>query len=200
MRKKSGGAKRIVVIVGHPDPRGGHFASALTEAYSTGAREAGHQLTVITVAKLDFPLLRTKTDFNEGPVPPVLREAQTAIGQADHLVILYPLWLGSMPALLKGFLEQVLRPGFAFETTRGGLPRKLLKGKSARLVVTMGRPAWFYRAFYRSHSVKSLERSILNGCGVHPVRASLIGNIEAPEPSARAKWIERMNALGRQGI
>ena len=193
--------KRIVVVVGHPDPGGGHFGHALTDAYVKGANEAGHQLTVISVAQLDFPLLRTKTDFDEGTVPAALRHAQAAIGDADHLVIVYPLWLGSMPALLKGFLEQVFRPGFAFgKPAPGRFPPKLLKGKSARLVVTMGMPAWFYRWFYRAHSVKSFERSLLKGCGVDPVRASLIGSVEAPEASARAMWLLRMSALGRQGI
>ena len=200
-REPSTLSKHVVVIVGHPDPDGTHFGHALSDAYVAGAREVGHQLTIITVAQLDFPLLRTKTDFDSGEVPASLRDAQTAIGKAEHLVIVYPLWLGSMPAFLKGFFEQVLRPGFAFGApAAGAFPRKLLAGKSARLVVTMGMPALLYRWFYRSHGVKSLVRSVLNGCGIRPVRVSLVGRIDAPEAGARAKWLARMRALGRRGI
>ena len=85
---------------------------------------------------------------------------------------------GSMPALLKAFLEQVLRPGFAFGAAeRRGMPKKLLAGKSARIVVTMGMPAFFYRLYYRAHSLKSLERNILGFVGIKPVRVTLLGNV-----------------------
>jgi putative NADPH-quinone reductase len=81
-------------------------------------------------------------------------------------VIVYPLWLGTMPALLKGFLEQAFRPGFAFDTKPKGLWNRRLKGGSARIVVTMGMPAFFYRVYYRAHSLKSLKRNILEFCGI----------------------------------
>lgn len=129
-----------------------------------------------------------------------IREAQEAIGWAEHLVILYPLWLGTMPALLKAFLEQVFRPGFAFEMPAGaGLSKKLLSGKSARIVVTMGMPAFFYRWYFRAHSLKSLERNILGFCGIGPIKESLIGIVEAPNGARRGKWLAKTRALGRAG-
>jgi putative NADPH-quinone reductase len=126
------------------------------------------------------------------------RQTQAAIAWANHLVILYPLWLGAMPALLKGFLEQVLRPGFAFEYRSKGMPKKLLTGKSARIVVTMGMPALVYRWYFGAHSLKSLERNILRFVGIGPIRASLIGMIEGKN-ARREKWINKMGALGRAG-
>jgi putative NADPH-quinone reductase len=127
---------RVAIIQGHPDPAGGHYGHRLADAYAEGAAAAGHELKRIEVARLDFPLLRTKAEFEQ--VAPVsdIRDAQDAILWADHLVLLYPLWLGTMPALLKAFLEQALRPGFAFDES-SRMPRKLLKGRSARIVVTM---------------------------------------------------------------
>ena len=85
--------------------------------------------------------------------------AQQAIAWAEHLVFFFPLWLGGMPALLKGFLERVARPGFALGEPGGlaHLPQKLLAGRSARLVVTMGMPALAYRWIYRAHSLKALS-------------------------------------------
>lgn len=191
--------KRIAIIQGHPDADPARYGHALASAYARGAEEAGHEVKVVHVAALDFPLLRSAHDWQEGATPESIRQAQAQIAWAEHLVILFPLWLGDMPALLKGFLEQVLRPGFAFTKALPGRPwKKLLRGKSARLVVTMGMPAFFYRVFYRSHSVKSLQRNILAFCGVDPVRVTLIGMIEAAKEEARGVWLTRMSALGRE--
>lgn len=192
--------RRIVLIQGHPDGGARHFDHALADAYAEGAAAAGHELRVIQVAALDFPLLRSKADWDDGALPEGLREAQQAIGWAGHLVIFHPLWLGTMPALLKGFLEQVLRPGFASvraDTRSGWKPG--LAGKSARVVITMGMPAFAYRWLYGAHSLKNLKRNILGFCGVRPVRASLIGMVEAGGPARHARWLEKMRALGRAG-
>lgn len=136
--------KRITVIQGHPDPAPTHFGHALADAYVRGAEQAGHEVIRIAVAPLNLPLLRDKDEWEKGSVPPPVRAAQQAIGRAEHLVLVYPLWLGTMPAVLKGFLEQVLRPGFAVGEPESGRPgKRLLAGRSARIVVTMGMPALF---------------------------------------------------------
>src|SRR5690606_35124196 len=125
------------------------------------------------------------------------RAAQETIAWAGHLAIVFPLWLGDMPALVKAFFEQLMRPDFAIRASTGpSLWDKLLEGRSARVVVTMGMPALFYRVVYRAHSVKSLERNILNFCGIAPVRTSLIGTIEGAQAS-RERWIARMRKLGK---
>lgn len=94
-------------------------------------------------------------------------------------------------------MEQTFRPGFAIsKAEQGKLWKKLLKGKSARIVVTMGMPALIYRWFYRAHSLKSLERNILAFSGIAPVRASVIGMVEDADVSKREKWLGRMHKLG----
>lgn len=191
--------RRIVIVQGHPDRGGSHLCQALADAYAQGARAGGHEVERIEVARLDFPLLRTREDFEHGPLPEALRPAQEAIGRADHLVLIYPLWLGSMPALLQGFLEQVFRPGFAFtmEGSGTGRYRKRLRGKSARVVVTMGMPALVYRWYYRAHSLKCLERNILGFCGIRPVKETLFGMVESVSAERRGAWLAEMSALGR---
>jgi len=192
--------KRIAIVQGHPDPAGGKLCHALADAYAEGAAAAGHQVERVDVAQLAFPLLRSHADFyGGGTVPPSLAPAQAAIGAADHLVIVYPLWLGAMPALLKGFFEQVFRPGFAFDPPGGDGKRwrKRLAGKSARIVVTMGMPALLYRWYFGAHSLKSLERNILRFVGICPIRESLYGGVEAAGAAKRAQWIEEMRTLGR---
>lgn len=132
--------ERVTLIVGHPDPDRARFGHALADAYAAGARAAGRHVRVITVADLDFPLLRRQRDWLDGPPPAVIAWAQDDIAWADHIAIFYPLWLGDVPALLKAFLEQVMRPGFALRYCKSGLPEKLLAGRSADIVVTMGMP------------------------------------------------------------
>jgi putative NADPH-quinone reductase len=195
-------SRHIVILQGHPDPGGGHYGHALAEAYAEGAAESGHEVEILPVAEFDFPLLRTKKDFDSSTPPEVIVRCQQAISRADHLVIIHPLWLGSMPALLKGFLEQVFRPGFAFgKPAKPGRPgAKLLKGKSARVIVTMGMPGFAYRWVYGAHAVKSLERNILAFTGFHPIRRTLIGMVEARDDAGRVKRLASVRKLGVQGI
>ncbi|MES1945550.1 NAD(P)H dehydrogenase (quinone) [Salinisphaera sp. PC39] len=188
--------KRILIIQGHPDPAGGHFCHAAAAAYADAARAAGHRVDLIETAGLDAPLIRNKTDWADEIPPPAIADCQRRIAAAEHLVILYPLWLGTMPARLKGFLEQVLRPGFAIRPEGdNGRWRKLLTGRSARIVVTMGMPAPVYRWYFRAHSLKSLERNILAFVGIAPVRETLFGLVEL-NAGRRERFLRRMAKLG----
>lgn len=182
-------AKRSILILdGHPDPDPGRFIHALAAAYERGA--VSHDVKTLRIADLDFPVLRSPQEWMERAAPPSILAAQEQITWARHLVILYPLWLGDMPALLKAFLEQTLRPGFAFRYGSGVMPEKLLTGRSARVIVTMSMPGFFYELFYRAHSVKSFERNILKFVGAGPVRRTIVGMVGG--------WREALPALARQ--
>jgi putative NADPH-quinone reductase len=190
----------ITIVQGHPDPQGGHFCHALAEAYAEGARQGGHEARRIEVAKLKFPLLENQNDYENGHTPETLLDAQSDLLWADHFVIVYPLWLGTMPAKLKGFMEQAFRPQFAYEKSPSGqMWKKLLKGKSARIVVTMGMPAPIYRWYFGAHGLKNLERNILGFIGVKPIRATLIGMVEGIGDDKRKAWIEKLRRLGTGG-
>jgi putative NADPH-quinone reductase len=111
-----------------------------------------------------------------------------------------PERVASMPALLKGFLEQVMlmRPGIGFSASGAIRPGKPLGGRSAWIVVTMGMPAAIYRRYFRAHGLRALKRNILGFLGVAPVRDTLIGAIEAMNARRRAQWVERLRGLGRK--
>ncbi|MEX6506785.1 NAD(P)H-dependent oxidoreductase [Jiella sp. M17.18] len=190
--------RRLLVILGHPDPATGHFCRALAEAYSEGARAAGHGVDFVDIAALDIPFLRSPADFAEGAIPASLRPAADSLMAADHVVIVFPLWLGTMPALLKAFLEQLMRPGLAFEATaeNARFPKGRLAGRSARVVVTMGMPSTIYRLWFRNHGIACLRRNILNFVGIRPVRETLYGMVEATDARRREGWLKEMRALG----
>ena len=193
-------AKKIAVIQGHPDPGGMRFCHALAETYAEGAEMAGHRVKRIDIAQLEFPLLRTKEDFDHNEPPAAILPAQEIIRWAEHIVLFYPLWLGTMPAYLKAFLEQTFRPGFVGLKAEADKPwTKLLTGRSARVIVTMGMPAMIYRWFYLAHSLKSLERNILGFCGIGPVKETLIGRVDAIDDKQKRRWLATMRRLGAAG-
>lgn len=191
-------AKRITLIDGHPDPDPGRFVHALADTYAAAALASGHEVRRIAVADLAFDLIESRAEWEEGSPPPAIAEAQDDIAWAEHLAIFYPLWLGDLPARLKGFFEQVMRPGFAFAPKARGLPEKRLKGRTAHIVVTMGMPALFYRFYFRAHSLRSLERNILGFVGIAPIERSIVGNVEG-DHKHRTMWLETMTEHGAAG-
>jgi putative NADPH-quinone reductase len=193
-------ARRIAIIQGHPDGSQKHFGHALSAAYADAARAAGHEVRELDVASLNIAPLRSRSEWEAADAPEPVREAQRVVEWAEHLVFFYPLWLGSMPAMLKAFFEQVFRPGFAVLRHPSELVwKKQLIGRSARIVITMGMPAAVFRWYFLAHSLRTLERNILGFCGIGPIRASLIGLIESPSPRKRERWLQTMRKLGAKG-
>ncbi|MBM3649879.1 MAG: NAD(P)H-dependent oxidoreductase [Alphaproteobacteria bacterium] len=188
----------ILVLNGHPDPANKGLCQALAEAYAQGARDGGHDVRRLDVAALDFPLLRSQAEFETAVPPPAIAAAQEHMRWANHLVVIFPLWLGDMPAVLKGFLEQVLRPGFAFSYRPNGFPVRHLAGRSARVVVTMGMPALIYRWYFRAHGLKNLERNILGFVGFSPIRDTIVGSIGTRGQESLRRVLDEVKAMGRR--
>ena len=187
---------RILIVNGHPDPDSKHFNYFLADAYKTGALSGGHEVSLIQVSELSFPLLRSTHEYYHEDPPESVVWCQEKLLWANHVVFFFPLWMGGMPALLKALLEQMLRPGFAYEDHKNKLRVALLKGRSARIVVTMGMPAVAYRWFFGAHGVKNFKRNILKFGGIHPVKTTLIGGIESISDSKRRKWLNNIRQKG----
>jgi putative NADPH-quinone reductase len=190
--------KKIAIVDAHPDPDPARYIHALAKAYDESARGAGHEVRHIILGDINIPILHRREDWMHSDAPENVKPGQEAMLWADHIVFLYPLWLGDMPALLKAFLEQALRPGVALEYGDTSSPKAMMKGKSAHLVVTMGMPAFFYRAYFGAHSVRSFKRNILGLIGIDPVTTSLIGNVEGGA-GHRERWLNRMTDYGAAG-
>jgi putative NADPH-quinone reductase len=188
-------SKRILIIQGHPDASQAHLCHALASSYKVGAQSAGHTVMHVNVAELDFPLLRSQKDFETGTVPSSLKPIQNDFLWAEHLVLFFPLWAGDMPALLKGFFEQIMRPSFSGEHA-SFFDKKVLSGRTARVVVTMGMPAIVYRWYFRAHSIKSLERNMLGIVGIAPVHETLIGLTGNMKAADAEKWLSKLKRLG----
>ncbi|WBT39735.1 NAD(P)H-dependent oxidoreductase [Hyphomicrobium sp. DMF-1] len=187
--------KRAVIIVGHS--RAGTFCEAIGEAYRTGAEAAGHHAQIFVTSKLAFDPILRGAYVEVQPREPDLEAAYSALRAADHIVLVFPLWLGTLPAILKGFLERILQPEI-IEPAQTGQFVKVLAGKSARVIVTMGMPGWIYRWWFGAHALKMLRRNILEFMGVSPVRSTVIGSVEQIGPAGRAGWLAEMRRLGER--
>ena len=188
--------KKTTIVQGHPDPSAGRLNRALAERYAEAAIAGGGEVRYVDVASLDFPLLRKPEDFYNGKAPDAIRAAQEDIAWADHLVFFYPLWMGDVPSLLKAFIEQTFRPGFAM-AYGARLPKGLLRGKSARLVVTMGMPAFFYSTMFGAHTVKAITLN-LQMCGIKPVRHTFIGGVGEACAKTRERWLNAMRTIAEE--
>lgn len=191
--------RRICLINAHPDPSAERFCHALADAYQAGAESGGHAVRRVNAGAIEYGFLSSAAEFEHGP-DGELAEVREAIAWCDHLLLIYPLWLGSLPAKAKALLEHVARGGFLVDVAQDDeWPAKKMKGKSARLIVTMGMPGFAYRLFLRSHSVRALESGILAMAGFKPVRDTVFGLIEGGA-KRRALMLEKTRALGARAI
>lgn len=184
---------RVLVIDGHPDPDRARLCHALAQAYAEGAHEAGCQTRMITLAETQIAFVRSPAEFEQKPESEAILSARADLEWATHIVLVFPLWLGGAPAYLRAFLEQVARGSFFADVSGRGWTMKL-KGKSARLIVTMGMPAIMYRLMFGAHGVKGVARSILGFAGVDPVRLTLFGGAGGPNTAER--WLREVRTLG----
>jgi putative NADPH-quinone reductase/1,4-dihydroxy-2-naphthoate octaprenyltransferase len=185
-----GRAPRVLLIFGHP--RRKSLCGALADAYAAAAREAGADLRRLNLASMAFARDVVAPRINDQAMEPDLRAAEEAILWADHLVLVYPTWWGTYPALMKAFLDRILRPGFAFAET-GGLTgfEGRLGDRTAHLITTMDTPGPVYRLLYGSPGHNALARATLGFCGIGPVRVTAFGPVRKSDAARRDRWIAR---------
>jgi NAD(P)H dehydrogenase (quinone) len=189
-------SKKILIINGHPNKDSFNFGIA--EVYKRGAKSSGAEIQEIVIADLNFnPNLQFGYQ-KRTELEPDLLNAWEKIQWADHLVWIHPVWWGGLPAITKGFIDRLFLPGFAFQY-RENSPfwDKLLKGKSAHIITTLDQPALFYRFYFRRPSVNQLKRSVLQFCGIKPVKVSYIGIVKGSTPEMREKWLKKVEIWGK---
>ena len=191
-------SKTICVINAHPDPSPDRFIAAICVAYVTGAREAGHTVSEIKVGELNFEFLSSAEAFATPPPEPILSE-RAKIKAADHVVLAFPLWLGSLPAKARAFFEQAARASFFLgeETDAEAWPHRMMQGKSARIFVTMGMPGIVYKTMMDAGALKAIERGMLGLSGFKPVRHRILGGVEAVSAEKRQSWLNEIYQLGQ---
>ncbi|SDU31729.1 NAD(P)H-dependent oxidoreductase [Geopseudomonas guangdongensis] len=186
--------RNVLLILASPADS---FGAALADAYADSAEHAGHRVERLALDTLDFDPLLHHGYRREQALEADLQAARQALLRADHLVFVYPVWWGSVPALLKGFLDRLLLPGFAFRYRPGqAMPERLLGGRSAQLLVTMDSPPWYFRWVTGAPAIAQMKRATLEFCGIRPVAVACFGPLQDSTPARRERWLAEARALG----
>jgi len=189
--------KNILIINGHPNTASYNFA--LAESYKNGALEAKANVETIVIADLKFNPNLAYGYQKRIDLEPDLVVAWEKIKKADHLVWIHPVWWGGLPAITKGFIDRLFLPGMAFQYRENSVWwDKLLKGKTAHIITTLDQPSWYYYLFYSKPSVNQLKKTVLEFCGVKPVKVTYVSIIKSSEEKQRKKWLHKIFQLGTQ--
>lgn len=189
--------KNILILNGHPDKNS--FCKALAESYYKGATGAGANVKLVNIVDLQFNPNLSFGYKQRIEIEADIAAIQSEISKADHLVLVYPNWWNTYPALLKGFFDRVFVPKFAFKYRENSLLwDKLLVGKSARMIVTMDTPRWYYSIFYGNSGFKAVKKGILEFCGIKPVRITSFSPIKTSTATDRQKWMALVEKLGKE--
>ncbi len=189
--------KKILIINGHPDKES--FCFALAESYKKGAGLSGADCKLVHLIDLDFNPILTFGYRRISELEPDSVKIQQEILAANHLVLVYPNWWATFPALLKGFIDRVLMPDFAFKYHENSpFLDKMLAGKTARLIVTMDTPKWYYYLMNRNAGHNAMKIGVLEFCGIKPVKITSFTPVKSSNEVKRKKWLAEVEKLGRQ--
>jgi putative NADPH-quinone reductase len=191
--------KKITIIVGHPlsDSLSGSFA----KLYQIGAKSRGAQVKIVYLGDLQFdPILRHGYKQRQ-EWEPDLKNAVDKLLWADHWVFITPVWWGDMTALLKGFFDRTFLSGIMFKYQKdSSLPLQLMKGKTARVLITTDSPFLYYY-FFVGHPLELIfKKSILSFCGVKPIHFNYFSRVRRADPQKIQSWLNQVKTIGEQQL
>lgn len=190
--------KRIFILNGHPGETS--LSRLFSDDYARAASQAGHDIRITHLHDLEFD-----PDFGGGgyknnkPLEPAIRSVVDNVEWSEHVVLLAPMWWGGLPAKLKALFDRALLPGTAFDTrekTWLGMPKPLLKGRTARLIMTSDTPNWFLRLVYRNALIRQLRSQIFGFIGIAPLHVTHFSEASAPRPTTVKAWSTKVASLG----
>lgn len=188
--------KNILIINGHPVKNS--YCNVLAEEYKTGAEESGAHVELINLFDLKFDLNLSGGFTIQAELENDLQEAQKQILKANHIVIVHPVWWGSVPAILKGFFDRTLLPGFAFKyKDNSPMWDKLLSGRTGRIIYTADTPSFIFKYFFNAPSVNQVKKRTLLFCGISPVKVTAIAPIRKSTKEYRERKLRMVYELGK---
>lgn len=188
--------KKIFVI--DCNPKDQSLSHGLFEQYIKGAQNAGHKVKSMRLSSMEFELDLAKQ--NEGDeLEPSLIEFQENVSWCEHTVFVYPLWWGFMPAKMKGLIDRAFLPQFAYAYDgKSALPKKLLTGRSAEVLVTSDTPVWIFKFIYRAAASKIMSNQILGFVGFKPIKYSMFSQVISSDDKIRKQWLAKAWKLGNR--
>jgi NAD(P)H dehydrogenase (quinone) len=189
---------KILVILGHPDPES--FNHAIASAVCKTLRKSGHTVLFHDLYAEGFEPRLPKEEIPEnGVVPAQIQKHCEELRSADGIVVIHPNWWGQPPAVLKGWIDRVIRPGVAYRFEDGdsgeGVPVGLLKARAALVLNTSNTPDERERSVFGDPLEVLWKRCIFELCGVRTVHRRMFRVIATSTPGQRRSWLDEVKEL-----
>ncbi|PVZ99593.1 hypothetical protein BB558_004379 [Smittium angustum] len=189
--------RKVLIINGHPDSES--FCHSLQQSYKKGSLKNNNEIREVTLSEMKFNPNLMYGYRKRMELEPDLLEAWDNIKWADHIVWIYPTWWGSLPALMKGFVDRLFLPRLAYEyTEKSPLPKKLLKGKTSEIISTLDTPVWYYKYIMGDVGGKLLRVNIGDICGIKNKNTTYLSEMRKSTPEQRKEWLEKVERLARR--
>ena len=193
---------KTLIVYYHPHE--GSFCSAIREAVVTGLHNGGHEHKIIDLSKEGFdPVMREKDlkafvqagregeDGLDGVDPFVLRYMKK-LRWAQHIVMIFPIWWMTMPAMVKGFIDKVIFPGVVYKMEDGKLVSLLTGLKQVTIITTMNTPSDVYRDVFGNSLEGSLIKGTFNQIGIHDIRWISLNKVKQSGDEKRWLWLDEI--------
>ena len=190
--------KNVLVVCGHPDKDS--FSGTVADHYQAGAQDAGHSVERVNLGDLNFDPILHKGYKEIQHLEPDLIALQDKFRAADHIVIVYPNWWCTMPALLKGLFDRFWLPGFAFNFNKQTKKiEKHLAGKTGRVIILSGSHSPFMTWWQFGDYTNEIQYGILEFAGIR-TQVSSFGPCEKVDEPVRVKWLKEVEILGKKAL
>ena len=172
------------------------FNTSLAAAWRRGAERAGTTVRHFDVNTLRFDPMLRHAFRGVMPDEPDLAQVRASVAASSHVTWVFPTWWVGLPAVMKGLVDRLLLPGWAFKFEGKALPTGLMAGKSSRYIATMDSPSLWYRLGHHDALAGSFGRGTLAFCGFAPIARTLVFDVRRLDASKRARWVAKVEEEG----
>ena len=202
-RAKYDPGMRALVVLAHPEP--GSFNHAIAERVVSVLRSAGHEVTFHDLYAEGFdPVLPAGEVPEDRAVDPEIAKYCDELARAEGIVIVHPNWWGQPPAILKGWIDRVIRPGVAYRFIEGdsgeGVPEGLLRARTAVVLNTSNTEPERELAIFGDPLQALWERCVFDLCGVKDVRRRTFSVVVTSSGAERSAWLQEAAEIVRRAF
>lgn len=186
-------SRKLLIVTLHPGK--GSFSHAIAERAAAAATAAGAEIRRSDLAEMSFDIDFGQSGYRQAkPLEPDLETFMSDLEWCRHAIFVSPMWWGGLPAKAKGLFDRALLPGRAFDprVRRFGLPKPLLAGRTARLILTSDTPDLYFRLVYAQAMRLQVQRQIFKFVGLSPAGYRHFAAVEHSTAGQRATWLEQV--------
>ncbi|MDX8364668.1 NAD(P)H-dependent oxidoreductase [Cytobacillus sp. Hm23] len=180
-----------LVIYAHPNPQS--FNHAILETVVGRLEDQGNEVVVRDLYALNFEPVLSGNDFaafQSGNTPNDIQTEQEHVKWADVITLIYPIWWTGLPAILKGYIDRVFAYGFAYAVNEQGGYEKLLAGKKAVVLNTIGHPEDYYEQIGMIGAMKqTTDNGIFDFVGIETLEHKFFGSVPSVDDNTRKQML-----------